>query len=137
MLPFPQADNRCVPRTGVPETGVYGWWADLDPGASGARVSTFRVGSDRFVIEFANVPAVGVAHPYTVSFQIVLHQNGSVGLNFAETPVFEAAPDRYTVGVETYDALFYALVSCVTDTLILGEQPTSEQSLLIRPKDIF
>ncbi len=142
LLPFtPVAANRCVPSLAFPANAVYGWWSDLNPGASGARVSSFALGSDRFVVEYRNVPLVGVFDgagvQQRVSLQIVLHKNGNVQLNFARLPRDEGRPGPATVGVETHNALFYSLLGCATPDTVLGELPTAGRSYLIEARDIY
>jgi hypothetical protein len=132
----PGTPNDCLPNRDALGQAIYGWWADLDPGAGNAQVSTFQAGPesapDRFVIEFAGVPTgPGVTTPYTVSFQIVLHQGGAVGLNYAQTPEEENQPPAVTVGVETRDGLFYNQVVCKDATTELGYPPVAPQSILI------
>jgi hypothetical protein len=141
---FAPAVNVCLPvaflpgsTTAFPDAAVYSWWANLDPGAVGARVSTFPLGTNRFVVEFLNVPSVGASNPYTVSFQSVLYANGDVQLNYAKAPSFPAAPDPVTVGVQSVDGRFFNRVSCATDQTILGEPPRAGQSIFIRSSDLF
>ncbi len=131
------AANRCIPSLGYPAQGVFGWWADLDPGADGARVSSFATDDGRLVIEYADVPAISAAQPYTVSFQIVLRKDGGVGLNYAETPAFSGRPANVTVGVEGQDALMYSNFGCVTPAQTLGSLPRSGESYLIKAADIY
>ena len=80
--------NRCLPENLWPANAIYGWWADLDPGQSGATVSGFPAGSDRYVFEFSNVPtAEGVTPAYVVSFQMALDSDGDIKLNYLDVPV--------------------------------------------------
>jgi hypothetical protein len=141
---FAPADNACLPvalfpsfETPFPSAAVYPWWANLNPGAAGARVSTFSLGTNRFVVEFLNVPSVGASNPYTVSFQSVLYANGDVQLNYAKAPSFPAAPDPVTVGVQSLDGRFFNRVACATGKTILGETPRAGQSIFIRSSDLF
>ena len=80
--------NRAVSRLlSEPQQAIFGWWADLNPGAAGAEVATFQPGPDRFVVQYKNVPsAAGVAPSYKVSFQIVLYADGNVRLNYGQAP---------------------------------------------------
>ncbi len=129
--------NLCIPSLAFPMQGVFGWWADLDPGAPDARVSSFTSSDGRFVFEFDSVPAVGATQPYSVSFQIVLDHSGGVGLNYSLTPRFVGRPNPVTVGVEGESALFYSLFGCATPSATLGSLPRSGESYLIQAKDIF
>jgi hypothetical protein len=125
--------NTCLPDGATPPQAIYGWWADLDPAAAGAQVSTFQPASDRFVIEFAQVPTAATVTPaYTVSFQIVLYANGDIGLNYAQTPDLQTLPPPVTVGVEATDGLFYNQIACKDNTTELGYLPSSRQSFLLR-----
>lgn len=121
--------NRCMPNLTQPAQAIYGWWADLNPSGSGARVSTFPAAADRFVIEFDNVPAAGVLPDYRVSFQIVLYRNGDIYLNYLDTPVEPKQPLAVTIGIEARDGLFYNQVTCNTGAAQIGYLPASRQSL--------
>ncbi|MCX6049660.1 MAG: S8 family serine peptidase [Chloroflexi bacterium] len=123
--------NVCLPQVDQVQRAIYGWWADLNPSALGARVSTFPVGSDRFVIEYENVPtAIGVTPAYTVSFQIVLYTNGDVRLNYQQTPDLQTAPPHVTVGLEASDGRFHNQVACKDDKMEFGILPGVNQSIL-------
>ena len=133
--------NYCVPNTRSPGQAIYGWWTDLNPNATGSQVSTFMAGSDRFVIEFKDVPSVN-APTYKVSFQIVLYKNGNIGLNYLTLPVYIGAPGAATVGVEARDGRFGYLIGCNAPNgppgkHILGALPEPKQSFLIKAEDVF
>lgn len=128
----PSLPNRCMPNRQQPGQAIYGWWADLNPGATGARVSHFQPASDRYVIEYENVPtSLAISPTYTVSFQIVIYRNGDIGLNYRQAPTQLALPP-VTIGVEAYDGLFYNLVACKDESIELGYLPRAGQSLLIK-----
>jgi hypothetical protein len=130
--------NRCLPDTSWPHTAIYGWWADLDPGVSGARVSMFQPAHDRYVIEFLDVPsAVTATAAYTVSFQMVLYDNGEIGLNYLKVPALVSEAPSVTVAVETVDGRFFNQIYCADDRIELGNMPESQQSVIIKPEDIF
>jgi len=144
FVSFPGSDgasalpNQCMPNLTTPQQAIYGWWANLDPSAVGARVSTFQPASDRFVIEFDNVPtASGVTPAYTVSFQIVLYTNGNIALNYSRTPDLLAGVAPVTVGVETRTGFFYNQVACVDATQEVGQRPSAPQSLLFNGQEDF
>ncbi len=124
--------NRCLDAT-WPHEAIYAWWADLDP-SLGGRIATFQSTSGRFVVEFQGVPtASGVTPAYAVSFQVVLHPDGTIGLNYRDVP---GDPPRVTVGVEAQDSLFSVRLACFTGSVRLGSPPRSGQSLLIRAADL-
>jgi thermitase len=128
----PSLPNRCMPNRQQPAQAIYGWWTDLDPGATGARVSHFQPATDRYVIEYDNVPtSLTVSATYTVSFQIVLYRNGDVGLNYRQASSQLALPS-VTIGVEAYDGLFYNLVVCKDEATELGYLPSAGQSFLLK-----
>ena len=131
--------NRCLPDLAAPAQAIYGWWADLNPTDAGTRVSYFQPGSDRFVIEFDNVPsAAGVSPAYRVSFQIVLYDNGDVMLNYRNAPDLTGVAPHATIGVEARDGLFHNQVACKNSTMEVGYLPTTRQSLFFRAeKDIY
>jgi len=131
--------NRCLPDLESPAQAIYGWWANLDADAVGAQISYFKPASDRFVIEFAQVPtAAGGTPSYTVTFQIVLYANGDIMLNYQGVPTFVGEAPRATVGVEARDGLFHNQVACKDSTVEIGYLPVSQQSLFFRAqKDIY
>lgn len=136
LLPANLSKNSCLPATPYPSQAVYGWWTDLNPAAPGATVSSFAL-DGRFVVEYSDVPAVGVDQPYKVSFQIVLSSSGAVQLNYQDAPVFVGRPEAVTIGVEAADGRFWSQIACVTATQVLGELPVAGQTILIRPDEIF
>ena len=130
--PIAALGNRCLPNLLDPQQAIYGWWADLDPSAAGASVSSFTVGSDLFVVEFANVPtATGVTPAYVVSFQIALYKNGKIRLNYQQAPAASAPLPQVTIGVEAQDGRFYNQIACKDGAKEVGYLPRSHQSLLL------
>jgi hypothetical protein len=127
--------NRCMPNLAQPAQAIYGWWADLNPGGDGARVSTFQPAPDRFVVEFENVPAAGVAPAYRVSFQIVLYTNGDIYLNYLDVPVEPPTSPAATIGIEARDGLFYNQVTCNTGARQIGYLPTPRQTLAFNAQE--
>ncbi|CAN5483012.1 hypothetical protein BH10CHL1_BH10CHL1_24980 [soil metagenome] len=125
------ATNVCLPQVDQVQRAIYGWWADLNPGALGAQISTFPVGTDHFVIEYQNVPTTaGVIPAYTVSFQIVLYPDGDVRLNYQQVPDLQTAPPHVTVGLEASDGRFHNQVACKDDNTEFGILPGVSQSIL-------
>ncbi len=155
LLAFPADDDvegppRCLPNVEWPRQAVYGWWADLNPGAAGARVSSFQPDADRYVIEFLNVP--DVAGTYRVSFQMVLNRGGSIVLNYgaldgtSDPDALIASADNsvdginraaVVIGVEAADGRFHNLVSCASSALELGRLPRPYQSITFSTADIY
>jgi hypothetical protein len=134
----PVLPNQCLANADQPYQAIYGWWANLNPGASGGRVSTFQPAGDRFVVEFADVSSAGGVTPaYTVSFQIVLHSNGNVGLNYRSVPETQAAPPLVTIGVEARDGLFFNQVFCADEDMEVGILPKPYQSILLKPEELY
>ena len=135
--------NQCLPFFSSPIQAIFGWWADLDPSLGDGEVSTFQPASDRFVIQYERVPsAAGVSDPYSVTFQIVLHASGKIGLNYQDVPprvaqgLLDLTP-KVTVGVQANQRLFRNQVSCVTPTEGHGLPPESQQSIFFEPEDIY
>lgn len=125
--------NHCLPDSGQPDQAIYGWWADLDPSAPGAKISSFQSAADTFVVEFSNVPsAASVTPTYVVSFQMVLYANGDIRLNYDVTPELSATLPNVTVGVEARNSLFFNQVACKDGDLEVGYLPQSRQSILFR-----
>ncbi len=131
--------NACLPNLQEPGQAIYGWWADLNPGGTGARVSSFQPASDRFVVEFDNVPAAAsVAPAYRVSFQMVIYTNGNIRLNYERAPGITATAPRVTIGVEAHDGLFFNQVACTDNNSEIGYLPRSRQSLFFAAEgDIY
>ena len=131
-------ENRCLPDTAWPHQAIYGWWADLDPSADGARVSYFQPTDDRFVIEYFNVPSAAEGDAaYRVSFQIVLDEAGVVEVNYLSLPIQVGAPPQATVGIEAIDGLFHNQVFCADGVKQLGAMPQSNQSFVFIAEDIY
>ncbi len=126
--------NQCLPNLAQPAQAIYGWWADLNPGVVGARVSTFPVAADRFVVEFENVPQVGVTPAALVSFQMVLYRDGKIALNYRDVPTLPTMP-LVTIGVEARDGLFSNQVACNNGTLQVGYLPSSNQTLTFNTQE--
>jgi hypothetical protein len=77
--------NGAIPDPVAPNTAIYGFWDDLVVDPSGS-VRTQVLGdapNRRFVVEWRN--AVQIANGKTVRFEIVLHENGRVLLQYADT----------------------------------------------------
>ena len=143
-VPSAPAINSCLPQLSQPMQAVWGWWSDLNVGASGAEVVTFQPRADRFVIEYRNVAsAAGASEPYRVTFQIVLFQNGAVQLNYLQTPAvsgqsLQQASPRATVGVQSQAGLFRNQVACITASEAgNGFLPASRQSVLINRQEVY
>lgn len=137
------SQNRCLPVLDQPAQAIFGWWADLDPDLSGGVISAFQPAPDRFVVQYEDVAsAAGVEPPYTVTFQIVLHSNGDVGLNYLAVPdavaqdLGELTPE-VTVGVQARSGLFYNQATCITLSESFGRPPYSQTSILIARKDVY
>lgn len=126
--------NRCLGDANSLNQAIFGWWADLDPADPAARLSVFAAGSDRFVVEYEDVPveAGGAA-----SFQIVLYSNGAIGLNYKRLPTAGGAASQATVGVEQRDGRFFNQLYCNDGSGSFGAPPRSGESFLINPGDVF
>lgn len=135
-----RANNECLPIVTSSGPTVFGWWADLNPGASDARVSTFQPRPDRFVVEYLNVPsaaAPGGQPLYRVSFQIVLYDDGRIGVNYRRVPGETSAPPAMTAGIQTQDGRFFNQLACVTASVEIGQVPRAYQSMLFGEGDLF
>lgn len=134
--------TQCLPILSQSVQGVFGWWADLDPGLGGA-ITTFQPASDRFVIQYdAVASAAGVTPAYTVTFQIVLHANGDVGFNYLDVPDTVATSltsltPRVVVGVQARAGLFRNQAACITTTRGYGRPPHDAESILIKREEVY
>ena len=128
-----ETQNKCLGNQDAIDDAIYGWWADLDPTVANGQVSTFESGTDRFVVEFANITsAAKAADRYTVNFQIVLYRNGDIALNYGQVPERQALPPLVTVGIEARDGLFYNQIACKDGQTELGFLPTSYQRIMLQ-----
>ncbi len=127
----------CLPRVTPSGPVAFGWGADLNPGATGAQVSGFRAGPDRFVVEYLNVPAAPAQTAYRVSFQIVLYSDGKVGLNYLAAPSAAGTPPHVIAGVQARDGRFYNQLACVTAAAETGTIPRAYQSMLFGEGNLF
>lgn len=137
------SQNRCLPVLDSPGQAIFGWWADLDLDLSGGAISTFQPAPDRFVIQYEDVAsAADIEPPYAVTFQIVLHRNGDIGLNYLSVPdavaqdLGELTPE-VTVGVQARDGLFSNQVTCITLSEGYGRPPHSRTSIFIQREDVY
>ncbi|MFN8442143.1 MAG: S8 family serine peptidase [Caldilineaceae bacterium] len=141
VLPASEGDasqsNHCLPDLPAPNQAIFGWWAALNPAAVGSQISTFSIGQDRFVVEFSNVPSLGVSPAYTVSFQMVLYTNGDIGLNYLHVPSVLGKPSPVTIGAKARTGLFNFQVACATANENFGEPPRSGQSFLIKAAYLY
>ena len=144
FLRFPDVDTsveqptQCFPNHAEPSQAIYGWWAELEPSASGGQVSTFQPATDHFVVEFSNVASAQTVTPaYRVSFQMVLYMNGDIRLNYRDALGITDSAPAVVVGVEARDGLFFNQVACKDATMEIGYLPESQQSILFEaPGDI-
>ncbi|MFO7631065.1 MAG: S8 family serine peptidase, partial [Caldilinea sp.] len=144
FVPVPEpSQNQCLPVLDQPAQAIFGWWADLNASLPGGEIMTFQPAPDRFVIQYENIAsAAGVTPSYTATFQIVLHANGNVGLNYLDVPdaiaqALDELTPEVTVGVQAKSGLFHNQVTCITLTDGYGRPPHSETSILIKREDVY
>ena len=139
FMTFPSTDvetgviRHCLPSTAWPNQAVYGWWADLEPGAALASISTFRTATGDFVVEYVNVPLAAGPVGETATFQIVLATDGEIKLNYQRVPTSANA----TVGVEALGGRLYNLLYCSAGGTRFGLPPVDNQSFAIGPEGVF
>lgn len=131
------AQNRCLPQSGWIGGAIFGWWADLDSHAPGAKVTLFRTAANRVVVQYEGMASVGVTRPYTVSFQIVLDQQGNVRLNYRDVPEIVGKPTLATIGAQTRDGRVFSEIACTTSALTLGMPPASGDTIVISAADQY
>jgi hypothetical protein len=133
---LPHLPNHCLANQVWPPLAVYGWWSDLRLAADSA-LSVFQPDANRFVVEYNRFALAGSADPNSrVSFQMVLHRNGEVNLNYIEVP--EHAPANLTIGMSADDGRFYNQITChVAGVTQVGELPRASQSFSISPKELY
>ncbi|MCB9140059.1 MAG: S8 family serine peptidase [Caldilineaceae bacterium] len=138
-LTFPAAEVRsvsapsCLPAVDWPNQAVYGWWARLNPGAEGARISAFRTVDGSYVVEFDGVPSLAATASGVATFQMVLHGSGAVSLNYRALPGSMQA----TTGVEALDGRLFNLVHCQDGSRRQGLPPVAGQSLYISTQGVY
>jgi len=140
-LPAPGI-TQCLPILSPSVQGIFGWWADLDP-SLGGEVSVFWLDTDRFVIQYKDIPTAGsVTPPYTVTFQIVLYANGDVGFNYLDVPDAVATSltsltPRVVIGAQAQAGLFRNQAACITTTHGYGRPPHDAESILIKREEVY
>jgi thermitase len=143
IAPPQSSQGQCLPVLTEPGQAIFGWWADLDASRAGSRIVTFQPAVGRFVIQYEAVAsAAGITPPYTTTFQIVLHANGDVGLNYLDVPTSMAQTlgtltPLVVAGVQARNGLFHNQVACITPTAGFGRPPHRELSILLKREDIF
>ena len=97
-------DNSALPASDVPYPAIFGFWDDLNPvnNANSQDMSGYvyyQQFSDKFVVLFDSVVHwVGSGSTTgTYTFQIVLHTNGKIDLNYQE---MEGSINSATIGVQ-------------------------------------
>lgn len=129
--------NRCLPQSGWSGGAIFGWWADLDSHAPGAKVSLFRTTANRVVVQYEGMASVGATRPYEVSFQIVLDQQGNVRLNYRDVPDIIGKPEVATIGAQARDGRVFSEIACTTSELTLGMPPSSGDTIVISATDQY
>ena len=84
---YSSATNVSLPRTAIPNGAIYAFWDDLLVD-SAASVRTQLLGTApnrRFVIEWHNVTFFGPDFKKRINFEIVLHENGVILLQYHNT----------------------------------------------------
>jgi subtilisin family serine protease len=95
--------NGAIPDPALPNGTIYGHWDDLGIDRTGS-VRTQLLGeapNRRFVVEWRD--AVLVATGRKVRFEIVLHENGNVLLQYAPSGGEPPTGDSATIGLENQD----------------------------------
>jgi hypothetical protein len=76
--------NASLPTTGIPNGAIYAFWDDIDvDNAASVRSGLLGTAPNRrFVIEWRNVAFSGIDFKKRVNFEIVLHENGVILLQY-------------------------------------------------------
>ena len=84
---YSSATNVSLPTTAIPNGAIYAFWDDLnvDPAASVRTELLGTAPNRRFVIEWRNVSFLGADFKKRVNFEIVLHENGVILLQYHNT----------------------------------------------------
>lgn len=73
--------NGAIPSAAEPNTAIYAFWDDLNPGAGGDVYRYFDDTNDRYIISWVNVPHFA-ANAETYTFQIIINASGSIQVNY-------------------------------------------------------
>jgi len=82
------SSNVPLPTTAIPNGAIYAFWDDFFVDSAAASVRTELLGTApnrRFVIEWRNVSFYGADFKKRVDFEIVLHENGVILLQYRNT----------------------------------------------------
>ncbi|MFA0964444.1 choice-of-anchor D domain-containing protein [Roseivirga sp. BDSF3-8] len=111
--------NDQIPDTGTPNGGIIAaLWDDLVTDEFDAAVY-YQAFADRFVVQYTDVPEFLGDASETVTFQIVLYENGNIDFFYEDV---ETAPflDESTVGIENEDGTDGAQVAFNTSYIKNG-----------------
>ncbi len=122
--------NSSIPSASAPRPAVFGFWDDLspvstDPGGCPAFEGNVYVknNEDKLIIWFDNVLRCSANYPGTYNFQIVLHENGGIDVNYLS---MEGHLNSATVGIQNSNGSSGLL------TVFNDEYIESEMSLQFR-----
>ena len=93
------ADNVNIPKATNPNACIFAFWDDLDPSLGGEVYFYYDAPTDRYIIQWTDVPLAG--DPTTAyTFQIILKPGGSIHTQYLEM----AGPtDGASIGIENPD----------------------------------
>ncbi|MGD1842071.1 MAG: choice-of-anchor D domain-containing protein [Thermonemataceae bacterium] len=118
FVAFEQPTGSTFINTQLPQDDTFnglvaGLWTDLEPQNENGALHFESLG-DRFVIQWTDVPVFLGSADETVTFQIVLYENGNIDI-FYEDVASASFTNTATVGIESPDASDGAQVAFNTD----------------------
>lgn len=104
--------NQQIPIDDGVNNVIAGLWTDLEPQNGGSvHVAGFL---DAFVIQWTNTPVFAAAETGTVTFQMILFDNGNIDVYYADVDSASFL-DNATIGIENADGSDGAQVAFNTD----------------------
>ncbi|MCD8483435.1 MAG: hypothetical protein LR015_12720 [Verrucomicrobia bacterium] len=92
-------NNAPIPSPATPNALIAVYWCDLDPTIGDSSIHSWSDPETQvFVVEYTNIQRLGGSTPMT--FQAVLHANGNISMNYADTTGISNVSTAVTVGIE-------------------------------------
>ncbi|UII26306.1 choice-of-anchor D domain-containing protein [Fulvivirga maritima] len=107
--------NSQIPTANTTNNLIAGFWDDLEPGAISGTV-VYESFDDMFIVQFTDVARYGSTSEGTVTFQMIVYENGDIKLQYADV---ESANflDQSTIGIENATGTDGAQVAFNTEYL--------------------
>jgi len=87
--------NDPIPNADPPNAFIAPFWDDLNPSTSGEVYTYYDTETDRFIVEWYQVPHYGASSPYT--FEVILYPDGRILFQYLD---LQGDLTSATVGIE-------------------------------------